>query len=110
MTISQLRHRIDALKRRFVPELAIIKARRIAEAVADDWKPSQPLDPSHVVKRFADAGFRLPTFARLHSYLEDNRRKGEIPCYDVMVCKLLPWAWDHRYDQLLDFDLPAPAR
>ena len=110
MTISQIRRRIDALKRRFAAELAIIKARRIAEAVADDWKPSQPPDPSHVVKRFADAGFRLPTFARLHSYLEDNRRKGDIPGYDVMVCKLLPWAWDHRYDRLLDFDLPAPAR
>ena len=107
MTISQLRRRIDALKRKFAPELAIIKARRIAEAVADGWKPSQPPDPSHVIQRFADAGFRLPTFGRLHSYLEGNRRKGDIPGYDVMVCKLLPWAWDHRYDRLLDFDLPA---
>ena len=110
MTLSQLRRRIDALKRKLAPELAIIKARRIAEAVANDWKPSQPPDPAHVVKRFSDAGFRLPTFARLHSYLDDNRRNGEIPYPGVMVYQLLPWAWNHRYDRLLDFDLPAPAR
>ncbi len=35
MTISQLRRRIDAVKRKLARELAIIKLRRIAEAVAD---------------------------------------------------------------------------
>ena len=37
MTISQLRRRIDALKRKFARELAIVKLRPIAESVADDW-------------------------------------------------------------------------
>ena len=45
MTISQLRRRIDALKRQFARQLAIIKFLRIAEAVADDWGRSQPPDP-----------------------------------------------------------------
>ena len=45
MTISQIRRRIDALKRKFAPELAIIKLRRIAEAVADEWDPSEPPEP-----------------------------------------------------------------
>ena len=36
MTLSEIRRRIDALKRRFARELAIIKLRRVAEAVADD--------------------------------------------------------------------------
>lgn len=110
MTISKIRARIDALKRRFARELAIVKLRPIAEAVADDWDPDNPPEPGDVIQRVVKAGFRLNTFASLHSYLEDNRRKGEIPGYDVMVCKLLPWAWDHRYDRLLDFDLPTPAR
>ena len=42
MTISQLRRRIDALKRRFARELAIIKMRRIAETVSEDWIPAAP--------------------------------------------------------------------
>ena len=36
MTISQLRRRVNVLKRKFAPELAIIRLRRIAEAVSDD--------------------------------------------------------------------------
>ncbi len=40
MTISQIRRRIDILKRRFAPELAILKLRRIAEAVSDDYVAS----------------------------------------------------------------------
>ena len=36
MTLSEIRRQIDALKRRFARELAIIKLRRIAEAVSDD--------------------------------------------------------------------------
>ena len=40
MTISQIRRRINALKRRFATELTIIKLRRIAESVADDWERS----------------------------------------------------------------------
>ena len=42
MTLSEIRRRIDALKSRFARELAIIKLRRIAEAVADDWTPDDP--------------------------------------------------------------------
>ena len=42
MTPSELRRGIDAIKRKFARELAIIKLRRIAEAVADDWIPSDP--------------------------------------------------------------------
>ncbi len=45
MTISQNRRRDNILKRRFAPELAIIKLRRIAESVSDNWDPDQPLKP-----------------------------------------------------------------
>ena len=40
MTLSQLRNRIDALKRRFANELAIIKARRITEPVIASLPPA----------------------------------------------------------------------
>ena len=106
MTISQLRRRIDALKRKFAPELAIIKLRRVAEAVADDWTPDQPPEPADVIRRIVKAGFCLPTFARLHRYLDDVRRKGEVPYPNTIVLDLLPWAEHERYFPLLRWDLP----
>ena len=65
MTLSEIRRAIDALKRRFATELAIIKTRRIAEAVSNDWDPDQPPEPHDVIQRFVKAGCRLPTFANL---------------------------------------------
>ena len=110
MTISQIRRRVDALKRRFAPELAIIKLRRIAEAVSDDWDPQQPPEPADVIARIAKSGFRLPTFVRLRRYLDDTRRQGDVPEPESIVLNLLPWASKGRYRAFLRWDLPAPAR
>ena len=109
MTLSEIRRRVDALKRKFARELAIIKLRRIAEAVADDWTPAEPPEPSAVIRRIVKAGFRLPTFVRLRRCLEDARRKGEVPDSESIVLSLLPWADNHRYRDLLRWDLPAPT-
>ena len=109
MTISQLRRRIDSLKRKFARELAIIKLRRIAESVADDWTPDQPPEPADVIQRIAKAGFRLPTFANLHRRLDDARRKGEVLVPNAIVLNLLPWAWNDRYREFLRWELPSPA-
>ena len=109
MTISQLRRRIDALKRQFAPELAILKLRRIAEAVSDEWDPSEPPEPHDVVQRVAKAGFRLNTFGRLSNYLKDIRRQGDVPEAESIILQLLPWAWKDRYRKFLSWDLPAPT-
>ena len=106
MTLSEPRRRMDALKRGFARELAIIKLRRIAQAVADDWTPSDPPEPSEVIQRIARAGFRLPTFARFRRCLDDARRRGEVPDPESIVLSLLPWASNHRYRELLRWDLP----
>ncbi len=103
MTISQIRRRISALKRKFALELTIIKLRRIAQAVADDWIPSEPPEPSHVIRRIAQSGCRLPTFG----YLEGARRQGLVPNPKSIVLNLLPWADTRRYRYLLRWDLPA---
>ena len=111
MTISEIRRRINALKRKFAAELVIIQMRRIAETVAEEWTPDDPPEPADVIHRIARAGFRLPTFMRLRGYLDDTRRKGEVPEPEAIVLNLLPWAWDHRYRDLLRWDLhPAPTR
>ncbi len=109
MTISQIRRRVAALKRKFAPELAIIKLRRIAEAVADDWDSSESPEPADVIGRIAKAGFRLPTFANLARYLNDTRRQGDVPDPSAIVHNLLPWASKDRYCELLRWDLPAPT-
>ena len=109
MTLSEIRRHIDALKRRFARELALIKLRRIAEAVADDWIPDDPPEPHDVIQRIARAGFRLPTFARLSRYLKDIQRQGEVPDAESIVLNLLPWAGNDRYRELLRWDLPSIA-
>jgi len=106
MTISQLRRRIDALKRKLAPQLAIIKLRRLAEDISGERVLSQLPEPPDVIQRIAKAGFRLPTFVRLHSYLEDVQRRGEVPVPNTMVLSLLPWAENDRYAWLLRYDLP----
>ena len=107
MTLSEIRRRVDALKRRFARELAIIKLRRIAEAVANDWTSDDPPEPAAVIRRVVKAGFRLPTFVRLRRCLEDVRRKGEVPDPESIVLSLLPWADNHRYRDLPRWDLPS---
>ena len=110
MTISEIRRRVNALKRKFARELAIIKLRRVAEAVADDWNPDQPPEPADVIQRIVRAGFRLPTFIRLRRYLDDVRREGEVPYPNTMVLDLLPWAENDRYRAFFRCELPAPSR
>ena len=88
MTISQLR-------------------RRIAQAVAQDWTPDDPPEPSQIINRIVKSGFRLNTFVRLRRYLDDTQHRGEVPNPNIIVRKLLPWAEHHRYDELFRWDLPA---
>ena len=109
MTLSEIRRAIDALKRRFATELAIIKTRRIAQAVSNDWDPDQPPEPAAVIQRFVQAGSLLTTFANLARYLNKTRRQGDVPEPCDMVVNLLPWIDCGRYRALLDWDLPAPA-
>ena len=110
MTISQIRARINALKRRFARELAIIKLRRIAEAVADNWDTDNPPEPADVIRRVVKAGFQLNTFTRLSIYLKDTRRQGDVPDPESIVTSLLPWAENDRYRNFFRWELPAPAR
>ena len=107
MTLCQIRRRVNALKRKFVLELAIIRLRRIAEAVANDWDLDEPPEPHDVIQRVAKAGFRLSTFMRLRWYLNDAIRQGEVPEPRRIVTSLLPWASKDRYRGFFRSELPA---
>ena len=111
MTLAQLRRRVNALKRKLVLELAIIRLRRIAESVANDWDLDEPPEPHDVIARIADAGFRLTTFMRLQHYLKDIQGQGDVPEPRQIVVSLLPWASQGRYREFFNRDLPVvPAR
>ena len=68
------------------------------------------ISPADVIKRFAKAGFRLPTFMGLRRYLDDTIRQGDVPEPEAVVLDLLPWASKDRYRAFLRWDLPASAR
>lgn len=108
MTLSEIRRRIEARRRRFAPR-AIIKLHRIAEACSDEWDPSGLPETGDVIRRIAEACFRLPTFTRLSRYLNDVRRQGDVPESVSIVLDLLPWVGRERYRELLRRNLPAPA-
>ena len=110
MTISEIRRRISALMRKFAREVAIIKLRRIAESVSNDWDPDAPPEPVAVIQRVVKAGFQLPTFMRLRHYLDETRLRGDVPESEAMVINLLPWASASRYRKFFEWDLPARAR
>ena len=110
MTLSQIRRRVDALKRRFAREIAILELQEIAESISDEWSPSEPPEPGHVIRRVANAGFLLPTFMSLRRYLDDVRRQQDVPDPEEFVLALLPWAREDRYRNFFRWDRPAPAR
>ena len=57
------------------------------------------------MQRFADAGLRSDAYASLAECRDESRGKDKIPCSDVMVCKLLRYAWNRRYDEFLRWEL-----
>ena len=109
MTLSQIRRRVDALKRRFAREIAILELQEIAESVSNEWDPSEPPEPGHVIARVVNGGFRLPTFMALRRYLDDVRRQQDVPDPEEMVLALLPWASHDRYRNFFRWDRPAPT-
>ena len=97
MTLSQIRNSVDALCRKYAPELALYRARGLASefclqyavAVADR-KPAPETHP--FIKRIVGHGLLLTTFMALNNYLERCRRESRIPeCSEIVHC-LLPWS------------------
>ena len=114
MTLSQIRTQIQALQRKYAKELLIYRLRRQADQVYNHWARAvgdrqEPPQPHSIIRKFAAAGFFLPTYNSLHRYLADLRKEGQIPEPRRIVLALLPWAWAEKYEKLLCSDLPAEA-
>ena len=112
MTLAQIRNQIHQLQRQFARELAVFRLRQLAEEIAADWaiateEGEQLPQPHQVVQRIARAGHRLKTWMNLNNYLQRCLDVGERLNPQRMVLALLPWAWDHRYDDLLHGEIPT---
>ena len=112
MTLTQIRNQIHSLQRKFAKELAVFRLRQLAEEIADDWaiataEKEQRPQPHQVVRRVAAAGHTLKTYMNLNNYVQERLNKGECLIPQQIVLALLPWAWNHRYDDILYQDIPT---
>ena len=114
MTLSQIRNQIHQLQRQFAKELAVYRLRQLAEEIADEWEMAMAdqeelPQPLQVVRRIADAGQLSHTYMQLHRYVQGCRDNAECLLPQKIVLALLPWAWNHRYDDILYGEIPTPA-
>ena len=112
MTITQIRNQIHSLQRKFAKELAVYRLRQLAEEIADDWaiataEAEQLPQPHQVVRRVAREGHVLRTYMNLSRYVQRCLDNGECLVPQKIVLALLPWAWNHRYDDILYGDIPS---
>ena len=126
-TLSQIRRRVDALKRKYAAELTVIKLYPLAEdfcllwtcAVAD----GNPVPDTHAfIRTIARSGVRLDTFTLLVPYLERCRNEEREPDSFGIISILLPQVPCERLREMLRWlapildeqaarpATPAPAR
>ena len=112
-TLSQLRRRVDALKRKYARELAVVRLRRQAEEFSHRWardvadrKPAPQSQP--FIRQIAKSGYRLKTFTPLAIYLERCRDQGDIPDSLGVISSLLPQIPFERLRDMLRWEAPAP--
>ncbi len=94
-SLAGIRRQVDALQRRFARELAMYRVKPVAEQVVQLWniaiaKQQPKPDPVSCIRKFIDAGFRLPSFKDLHIYLKDCRKYGDFPDAREIALKLFP--------------------
>ena len=111
-TLSQIRNRLIALRRKYAKELAVVRLRPLAEEFSQEWAVAvascREAPQSHpFIRRIARHGFRLFTFMSLHEYLEGCRSRNDFPdCYSI-IAALLPQFPPDRLRQFLQWDSPA---
>ncbi len=114
MSLRQIRNAVEALKRKFAPELAIIRLSRVANEITQLWhiaianKQPKP-EPYSCVRKVADAGFRLHTYMAFEKYLQrcidDDRRPG----IRGIITTLLPWTANGSWLNNLERNIPGTA-
>ena len=96
-TLSSLRARVRALRRKLILELTLVRLRRLVEEIRLQWyvalTDGQPLPESQpVIKKLGAAGFWLRTFAAAHGYMDRCRRGNTELDGDQFLRILIPWS------------------
>ncbi len=118
-TLSQIRRRVDALKRKYASDLTVIRLRPLAEEYCLLWSEAladgnAPPDSYAFIRHIARQGFRFDNFTALHLYLERCRDGERLPNSIGIVASLLPQVPPARLEELLHRDScdalqPAPS-
>ena len=95
MTLSQIRNRIQTLRRKYSLPITVIRLHPYATLFCDQWAIAQdrkqpPPDSFSLVWKLANSGFRLPTFTNLHTCLSLHRDNNTCPHPIDIVASLHP--------------------
>ncbi len=113
MSLSVIRNLINTLQRKFARELAVVRARRVAEKFCDQWAAARnskkPLPDFFVATgMLRREGVSGATFVELNQYLNECRKEGrspEVPEFlHSVLCKP---PFDALIRSMLRWDLPA---
>ena len=105
-TLSQMRRRVDALKRKYATELTVVRLYPLAEEFALLWacavadgQPTPETQP--FVLAIARSGIRINTFTLLHHYLERCRNEEREPDSLTIISILMPEVPYQRLQELV---------
>ncbi len=93
--LRALRARVNALRRKMAPALAVVKVRRTADDYCHRWSVATsnnelPPDPHRMIQGLALAGLRLPSFASANNFLNGCRRSNTDPDPERLRRKMAP--------------------
>ena len=95
MTLSQIRNRVNALRRKYSLPITVIRLRPYATLFCDQWaiardRKESPPDTFSFIWKLADSRFRFTTFANLHHRLSLHRDNNTCPHPIDIVTALIP--------------------
>ena len=94
MSLAQLRREVNAIQRKLVPELRVVRARRVAEKYCDLWadlvkRKKRPPDPFRLLKNLFKNTRQPGAFARACDYLDGCRARRHLPHPNGILYRLL---------------------
>ena len=112
MSLAQLQREVNAIKRRLVHELRVVRARRVANKYCTLWadlvaRKSLPPDPSRLLKHLFRHTSHPGNFARACDYLEQCRERRHLPDPGAILFRLLPREADLG---LISYWTPDPVK
>ena len=95
--LSQIRSRINALRRKMALEISVVRLEPVADDFCFQWerasaerKPAP--DILAFIRKIGATGYWLPTFVAAHKYLEECLAEKIVPRVQHLMAALLPWA------------------